>query len=57
MSRITSSPHSSDEAASRHGSPETKLTAFSPEDARFKSRIDSAIGIGARNESMAYPSL
>ncbi|PGH14426.1 hypothetical protein AJ79_03069 [Helicocarpus griseus UAMH5409] len=37
----SSSPHSSDPAASRHGSPETKLTAFSPEDVRLKSRFEA----------------
>ncbi|EGC48275.1 meiosis protein MEI2 [Histoplasma capsulatum var. duboisii H88] len=40
-SAVASSPHSSDEAASRNGSPETKLTAFSPEDLRLKSRFES----------------
>ncbi|QSS62495.1 hypothetical protein I7I51_02232 [Histoplasma capsulatum] len=40
-SAVASSPHSSDLAASRNGSPETKLTAFSPEDLRLKSRFES----------------
>ncbi|KAL2383687.1 hypothetical protein RJZ90_002438 [Blastomyces dermatitidis] len=40
-SAIASSPRSSDEAASRNGSPETKLTAFSPEDLRLKSRFEA----------------
>ncbi|PGG98555.1 hypothetical protein GX51_06751 [Blastomyces parvus] len=40
-SAVASSPRSSDEAASRNGSPETKLTAFSPEDLRLKSRFES----------------
>jgi hypothetical protein len=34
MSGHASSPHSSNEVASHHGTPETRLTAFSPEDTR-----------------------
>lgn len=33
------SPNSSEEIESRHGSPETKLTAFSPEDVRLQPRV------------------
>ncbi|EEP78320.1 predicted protein [Uncinocarpus reesii 1704] len=52
-----SSNHSSDGAASRHGSPETKLTAFSPEDVRMKSLLDNGAGIGLRrDEVMAFTS-
>ncbi|KGY15042.1 hypothetical protein PABG_12157 [Paracoccidioides brasiliensis Pb03] len=42
---VGSSPHSSNEAASRpgSGSSETKMTAFSPEDLRLKSRFDSGM--------------
>lgn len=32
----TSSPHSSNGGVSRHGSPDTKLTVYSPEDLRSK---------------------
>ncbi|KAK2767901.1 hypothetical protein FQN53_006441 [Emmonsiellopsis sp. PD_33] len=45
-SAIASSPRSSDEA-SRHGSPETKLTAFSPEDVRLKSRFEAGLRVGS----------
>ncbi|KAK2734017.1 hypothetical protein FQN57_001886 [Myotisia sp. PD_48] len=55
MSRLASSPHSSREAASRHGSPETRLTAFSPEDARFNSRGGSAFASATRSgDPMIY---
>ncbi|KAL1960010.1 hypothetical protein VTO42DRAFT_678 [Malbranchea cinnamomea] len=40
----TSSPRSSDEAASRNGSPATKLTAFSPENARMRSFVENTSG-------------
>ncbi|OJD09421.1 hypothetical protein ACJ73_10331 [Blastomyces percursus] len=40
-SAVASSPRSSEEATSRNGSPETKLTAFSPEDLRLKSRFEA----------------
>ena len=33
------SPNSSEEIESRHGTPETKLTAFSPEDVRLQPRV------------------
>ena len=42
---MANSPHSSDGAATGNGSPDTKLTAFSPEDVRSKARIDAAICI------------
>ncbi|PGH27933.1 hypothetical protein AJ80_00483 [Polytolypa hystricis UAMH7299] len=46
-SYMASSPVSSDDAATRNGSPETKLTAFSPEDIRFKSRLEIDSGFGS----------
>ncbi|EFW22537.1 meiosis protein MEI2 [Coccidioides posadasii str. Silveira] len=50
-----SSNRSSDEAASHNGSPETKLTAFSPEDARIKSLLDNSGAIGLhRHETMTF---
>ncbi|KAI1947590.1 hypothetical protein LOZ12_003021 [Ophidiomyces ophidiicola] len=53
-----SSNHSSDEAASRNGSPETKLTAFSPEDVRMKSLLGHGTAIDAcNNEAMAFASV
>ena len=36
------SPHSSEEADSHHGTPETKLTAFSPEDVHAEQSITTA---------------
>lgn len=36
------SPHSSEEADSHHGTPETKLTAFSPEDIHVEQNIATA---------------
>ncbi|WEW61862.1 hypothetical protein PRK78_007359 [Emydomyces testavorans] len=48
-----SSNRSSDEAASHHGSPETKLTAFSPEDVRMKSLLGNGSGIGTRQGEAA----
>lgn len=42
--RGMSSPLSSDEAQSAHGSPDTKLTAFSPEDVRLRIRPDPITG-------------
>ena len=57
-SGLASSPRSSDEAASRHGSPDTKLTAFSPEDVGLKSRTDLGIGIDSRrDEPRSYYSM
>ncbi|KKA17546.1 Meiosis protein MEI2 [Rasamsonia emersonii CBS 393.64] len=44
-SALANSPRSSDGAATGNGSPDTKLTAFSPEDVRPKARVDSAICI------------
>lgn len=41
---VMSSPGSSDEGASRHDSPETKLTALSPEDGRMMARKNSGSG-------------
>lgn len=38
MSGQASSPRSSNEAASHNGTPETRLTAFSPEDSRVSGR-------------------
>ncbi|TPX24788.1 hypothetical protein DIZ76_010231 [Coccidioides immitis] len=53
-----SSNRSSDEAASHNGSPETKLTAFSPEDARIKSLLDNSGAIGLhRHETMTFTSV
>ncbi|OJJ38553.1 hypothetical protein ASPWEDRAFT_168455 [Aspergillus wentii DTO 134E9] len=43
-SHILSSPCSTNGAISPHGSPDTKLTAFSPEDMRSKDRSDSSVG-------------
>lgn len=42
-SRILSSPGSTNEPPSPHGSSDTKLTAFSPEDVRSKGRSDSSV--------------
>lgn len=42
-SRILSSPASTNGPASPHGSSDTKLTAFSPEDVRSKGRSDSSV--------------
>lgn len=36
---ISGSPNSSEEIESQHGTPETKLTAFSPEDVRLQPRL------------------
>ncbi|KAK2761399.1 hypothetical protein FQN54_001921 [Arachnomyces sp. PD_36] len=55
---LTSSPQSSNEAASHRGSPETRLTAYSPEDARSKARVDSGVGMGPnRDELRAFYSV
>ena len=42
-SRILSSPGSTNGPASPHGSSDTKLTAFSPEDVRSKGRSESSV--------------
>ncbi|KKK25067.1 meiosis protein [Aspergillus rambellii] len=49
-SRGLSSPCSTDGVASPNGSPDTKLTAFSPEDVRSKGRSDSSV-CGPLNDS------
>ena len=43
----TSSPRSSGDAASRNGSPATKLTAYSPEEARMRPFMETGNGNGA----------
>lgn len=48
-SGLSSSPHSSDEAASHHGTPDTKLTAFSPEDVRSGARGKLSIDVGPKS--------
>lgn len=42
-SRILSSPGSTNEPASPHGSSDTKITAYSPENVRSNGRSDSGI--------------
>jgi len=56
-SHLTSSPHSSNGAVSRHGSPDTKLTAFSPEDVRSKGHTESIIDAPGNDEDLRgfYP--
>lgn len=56
-SHLTSSPHSSNGAASHHGSPDTKLTAFSPEDVRSKGHTESVIGATVNDDELRgfYP--
>lgn len=50
-----SSNHSSGAAASGNGSPETRVTAFSPEDVRMKSLLDNGGGTRAHaNGAMVF---
>lgn len=50
-----SSLHSSGAAASGNGSPETRVTAFSPEDVRMKSLLDNKAGVGVHMDTaMAF---
>ena len=51
----TSSPRSSDEAASGNGSPATKLTVYSPEEARMRPFTETANGNGAAPGTAGEP--
>jgi hypothetical protein len=46
MSGPASSPNSSNEVTSHHGTPETRLTAFSPEDGRASGRAPLTLKLG-----------